>query len=208
MLRSGQRRSTSTVPVAGNPCEFCRPSCRPVNLLAESTCRIQQLLARQNIDSAVIGAMAVGVYGVARATADVDLKVLLGRDEAERLATVLEQNGYKILGGKAIELLQQYGMVFATDPARIRVDFLLSDIEFDRSAILAAVQTDLGEGRWARVLWPFLSRPATGRAAAPGYAASQAPDEGAGEQRQLGGLRSAEWGHSAVRVVLPCASRC
>jgi hypothetical protein len=89
---------------------------------------------------------------MARATADVDLKVLLGREEAVKLAEVLEANGFHILGGEALELLQRYGMVFATDASRVRIDFLLSDVDFDRAAIESAVLTDFGQGRSARVV--------------------------------------------------------
>ncbi len=53
--------------------------------LFESLVSLQERLHRSGISSAVIGGVAVGVWGEPRVTRDVDVKVLLGRDDAPRL---------------------------------------------------------------------------------------------------------------------------
>jgi len=54
---------------------------------------LQKRLADAGVPSIVIGGVAVGVWGDPRVTRDVDLKVLLGRQDADRLLTIL-QPGY------------------------------------------------------------------------------------------------------------------
>jgi len=51
--------------------------------LFESLVSLQALLNRAGISSAVIGGVAVGVWGEPRVTRDVDVKVLLGRDNGQ-----------------------------------------------------------------------------------------------------------------------------
>ena len=56
--------------------------------------KLQQRLGRSGISSAVIGGLAVGVWGEPRATRDVDLKVLLQRDEAPRLDLLMSDTEF------------------------------------------------------------------------------------------------------------------
>ena len=58
--------------------------------LFESLVSLQALLNRAGISSAVIGGVAEGVRGEPRVTRDVDVKVLLGRDDARRLVEILK----------------------------------------------------------------------------------------------------------------------
>lgn len=57
--------------------------------LFESLVALQDRLRRAGVSSAVIGGMAVGVWGEPRVTRDVDVKILLGRDDAPRLLEVI-----------------------------------------------------------------------------------------------------------------------
>ena len=56
-----------------------------VENLFQSVVALQDRLREAGILSAVIGGIAVGVWGEPRVTRDVDLKVLLKRDAAPRL---------------------------------------------------------------------------------------------------------------------------
>ena len=51
--------------------------------LVRSIRRLQQRLQEADIPSVVIGGVASALWGEPRVTRDVDLKILLGRDEAE-----------------------------------------------------------------------------------------------------------------------------
>jgi len=57
---------------------------------------IQERLLEANIPSIVIGGMAVAAWGEPRLTRDVDLKVLLSRQEADRLLEVLSTQGREL----------------------------------------------------------------------------------------------------------------
>ncbi len=60
-----------------------------MNPLYQSLVRIQQRLTAAGIASAVIGGIAVSAWARPRATQDIDFKVLLDRDAAQRLLDVL-----------------------------------------------------------------------------------------------------------------------
>jgi len=57
--------------------------------LIDSAFEIQQMLERHSVQSALIGGLALPVWGRPRLTHDVDLKLLLGRDNAELLVEML-----------------------------------------------------------------------------------------------------------------------
>ncbi|MBI3930231.1 MAG: nucleotidyltransferase [Armatimonadetes bacterium] len=102
----------------------------------------QRRLAEADIDTAAIGALAVAAWGEPRLTRDVDLKVLLSREEAPRLAEVLA-GAYEAPGVEPREALEHSGMLFTRDSLGTRIDFLLSDTEFDRQAVQRGVEVSL-----------------------------------------------------------------
>ena len=57
--------------------------------LFQSLAQFQRRLKTAGIDSAVIGGIAVSVWARPRTTLDVDLKILLHRDQAQRLIDLL-----------------------------------------------------------------------------------------------------------------------
>lgn len=57
--------------------------------LFESLVSLEERLHRAGISCAVIGGVAVAVWGEPRLTRDVDVKVLLGRNHASRLLEIL-----------------------------------------------------------------------------------------------------------------------
>ena len=66
-----------------------------MNNLIFSIQKIQKLLADAGIPSIVIGGIAIAAWGEPRLTRDVDLKILLGREDSSRLLNLLE--GYTSL---------------------------------------------------------------------------------------------------------------
>jgi hypothetical protein len=119
-----------------------------VAALFESIATLQALLRRHGVVSAVIGGVAVGVWGEPRVTRDVDLKVLLGRDDASRLLGILGSD-YGALQANPLQALTRAGILFVRDPAGTRIDLLLSDTDFDRAALDRAVLIELEPGRKA-----------------------------------------------------------
>ncbi len=108
-----------------------------MNELYASVLQLQQRLTAAGIPSAIIGGIAVGVWGDPRVTRDVDLKVLLGREDARRLWALLDA-GYRSLHHDPLEALRTNGIVFLHDPEGIRLDVMLADTAFDESAISRA----------------------------------------------------------------------
>ena len=118
--------------------------------LVKSLVRAQGILLDAGIESAVIGAMALAVRGEPRYTKDVDIKVLLGRDEAARLLDAIPSD-YRPIGGDPLEMLHLAGMIFFIDPDGIRMDLLLADTAFDHDVIRRATSVELAPGFVARI---------------------------------------------------------
>jgi len=116
-----------------------------VENLFESLVSLQDRLRRADIPSAVIGGIAVGVWGEPRVTRDVDVKVLLGRDEAARLLEVIAP-GYVSLQADPLRALTHTGILFVQDELGTRLDLLLSDTKFDAEAIRRAQSVELEPG--------------------------------------------------------------
>ena len=123
-----------------------------MNTLVEALLRAQTALRAAGIDSAAIGALALSVWGRARATSDVDLKVLLSRDRASDLLEALP--GYQTLVDEPAQVLQTLGFVFLRDPGGCRVDLLLADVGFDEEAVRRAIEVEILPGQRARVCTP------------------------------------------------------
>ncbi len=121
--------------------------------LFESLTALQKLLKQEGISSAVIGGVAVGIWGEPRVTRDVDLKILLGRDDAPLLLKILTPD-YMPLQSEPLKSLARNGILFVQDKSGTRLDLLLSDTEFDAEAILHAIPVDLGQGLKAHVCSP------------------------------------------------------
>lgn len=118
--------------------------------LFDSLLRAQSELSRAGVDSAAVGGLAVAAWGRARATQDVDLKVLLDRSQAQTLLDLLASS-YTLLVDQPLSALQSVGFIFTKDSDNTRVDFLLADLGFDREAIARAVEVEVQPGKRARI---------------------------------------------------------
>ena len=121
--------------------------------LLQSVRALQQRLSDAGIPSIVIGGVAVAVWGEPRVTRDVDLKVLLGRDDADRLLAVLAPDYVSLLADPR-KALRQQAMVFVQDPAGIRLDLLLADTPYDVLAIQRGRDVELQPGVTIRLCSP------------------------------------------------------
>ena len=121
-----------------------------MNPLYQSLVHIQQRLTAAGIASAVIGGIAVSAWARPRATQDIDFKVLLDREAAQRLLDVLAPD-YAPLQADPLLALGRHGVLFVKDRAGIRIDLQLADTSLDESAIQRAQTIELEPGVTAQV---------------------------------------------------------
>jgi hypothetical protein len=125
----------------------------PMERLAESLLKLQELLAEAGIPSAAIGGVATGVWGEPRLTRDVDLKILLTRESRQQLLDLLATD-YLPLYPNPDEQLRRNGVMFVRDSFGTRIDLLLADTDYDDSLIARAREIELLPGRKGRVCSP------------------------------------------------------
>lgn len=109
---------------------------------------VQDRLDRAGIRNAVIGGLAVGVWGRPRTTDDVDLKVAATRADVHKLIELLSPECSPADG--AVQIAQSLGVLFLDSAFGVRVDLLLADMGFDYVALQRAVNADIQEGLTAR----------------------------------------------------------
>jgi hypothetical protein len=114
---------------------------------------LQSRLSDAGIASAVIGGVAVGLWGDPRATRDADLKVLLGREEAGRLLAVLMPDYVSLLPDPH-QALRRQAMVFVQNPDGVRLDLLLADTPYDVTAVQRSRTIEVQSGVTLRVCSP------------------------------------------------------
>jgi len=102
--------------------------------LIQSIVLLQKNLSEEGVLSIVIGGMAVAVWGEPRVTRDVDLKILLSRQDADRLLEILSPD-YKSLVPNPHEALRKQALIFVQDSLGTRLDLLLADTPYDVIAI-------------------------------------------------------------------------
>jgi hypothetical protein len=121
--------------------------------LFRSVKALQQRLSDAGIPSIVIGGAAVGTWGEPRVTRDVDLKVLLKREEADRLLTLLAPNYISLLPDPRAALRKQ-AMLFVEDAVGVRLDLLLADTPYDVEAIHRGRDVEVAPGVALRLCTP------------------------------------------------------
>ncbi len=121
--------------------------------LLQSLRTLQQRLNDAGIPSIVIGGVAVAVWGEPRLTRDADMKVLLERDAADRLLSVLASD-YTSLLPDPRQTLRRQAMVFVQDTLGTRLDILLADTPYDVLAIQRGRDVEVQPGVTLRVCSP------------------------------------------------------
>lgn len=114
---------------------------------------IQTRLHEAGILSIVIGGIAVGAWGEPRLTRDVDLKVMLNRDEADRLLSIVSED-YSSLLPDPLEALHRQAMLFIQDQSGTRLDLLLADTPYDVMAIERGQDVEIQPGLHIRLCSP------------------------------------------------------
>jgi hypothetical protein len=114
---------------------------------------LQRRLQEADIPSVVIGGVAVALWGEPRVTRDIDFKVHLGREEAERLLALLSPD-YTPLLPDPRRALREQGMLFVQDATGARLDLLLADTAYDVEAIQRGRPIEVEPGATIRVCSP------------------------------------------------------
>lgn len=117
-----------------------------VENLIEGVIQLQSQLSEAGVSSAVIGGLAVVVWGEPRLTRDVDVKVNLRRDQTADLLDILRPY-YTLLSDDPEHTLQRMGMLFVQNEAGLRLDLLLADTPFDALVIDRATQLEIRPNR-------------------------------------------------------------
>lgn len=121
--------------------------------LFQSIQNLQKHLDHSGVPSIVIGGVAVAMWGDPRVTRDVDLKVRLGREDANRLLGLLTPD-YTSLLPDPVRALQHQGMVFVQDATGTRIDLLLADTPYDLAAIQRGRDVEVAQGLMIRMCSP------------------------------------------------------
>lgn len=119
----------------------------------QSIVALQSYLQQNGIASIVIGGVAVAAWGEPRVTRDVDLKIQLERQDAERLLTLLSP-GYTLLLPDPGEALRKQAMLFIQDDLGTRLDLLLAETLYDEVAIQRGLEFEIEPGTSFRVCSP------------------------------------------------------
>jgi hypothetical protein len=113
--------------------------------LFESTVSLQKQLNKAGIPSIVIGGLAVAAWGEPRVTRDVDLKIHLNRQDADRLLEIIS-NDFHLLAENPQETLRKQALIFIKDQQGTRLDLLLADTPFDVKAIQRGQDIEIHPG--------------------------------------------------------------
>lgn len=110
-----------------------------------SVSKLQERLHNEGISTIVIGGLAVGTWGEPRVTRDIDLKILLDRNESDHLLIILGTDYISPIPNPE-KMLRTRGLIFLRDETGARFDLLLADTPYDELAIRRGVDVEVQPG--------------------------------------------------------------
>lgn len=120
-----------------------------MNDLIDSVVAFQDFLKKGGIPVMAIGGIAVAIWGEPRLTRDIDMKVLVSRENRGQLLAIL--GAFTPLQEDSDESFRRLGLAFFRDPNGVRIDVMLADTIFDETAIGRARDVDFAPGKNIRV---------------------------------------------------------
>ncbi|GAB4463643.1 MAG: hypothetical protein Kow0070_24480 [Anaerolineales bacterium] len=120
-----------------------------MNDLIDSVIGFQAFLTKEGVPVMAIGGIAVAVWGEPRLTRDIDMKVLVSRENRGRLLAMLRP--FTPLQEDSDESFRRLGLAFFQDSNGVRIDVMLADTIFDETAIRRARDIDVASGKSIRV---------------------------------------------------------
>ena len=124
-----------------------------MDYLLGSIPEIQRRLLDAGVPSIVIGGVAVATWGEPRVTRDVDLKIRLSRQDADRLLRLLSTH-YRTLHSNPLEIIRKQALIFIEDEHGARLDLLLADTPYDIVAIERGRDVEAFPGIHIRICSP------------------------------------------------------
>lgn len=107
--------------------------------------KLGRALHKSKIPYMIIGGQAVLLHGESRLTKDIDLTLGIGPDEFEKIASIAEDIGLKILVKDPEEFAQKTFVLPAEDPkSGFRVDFVFSVTPYEKQAIQKSISRRIG----------------------------------------------------------------
>ncbi len=110
--------------------------------LIQSTIQIQTRLRELGIPSAIIGGLAVALWGEPRLTRDIALRISLSADAATHLLEWLAPT-YTPASPLAERLFQRLNILFLRDPDGARIDLMQSNTPFDKEVLRRARSVEI-----------------------------------------------------------------
>lgn len=105
---------------------------------------VSKALKRENLPFMLIGGQAVLLHGQPRLTEDIDITLGISPDELPRVIRVCDEIGLDILPDRIEAFVQETYVLPARDlDSSIRIDFIFSDLPYERQAIDRAVMVEL-----------------------------------------------------------------
>jgi len=120
-----------------------------MNNLIDALIAFQSLMDKAGVSYMAIGGIAVSVWGEPRLTRDIDIKVLINREDRSRLLEILKT--YTPLNEDPDESFRRHGVAFYRDPEGVRIDVMLADTIFDEIAIKRSCEVSIAADKTIRV---------------------------------------------------------
>ena len=116
-----------------------------MNDLIDSVIAFQNFLKKEGVPVMAIGGIAVAIWGEPRLTRDIDMKVLVSRENRGQILELLR--AFTPLQEDSDDSFRRLGLAFFRDSNGVRIDVMLADTIFDEAAIERAHDIDFSPGK-------------------------------------------------------------
>lgn len=96
--------------------------------------KVISFLNKQKFDYIIIGGIPAGILGEPRATVDVDIDIILDKDNITEFLKKAKEAGFDFNEKKCIERAKQSGS-FQVNLREYHIDFIIASIDMEREAI-------------------------------------------------------------------------
>lgn len=102
-------------------------------LLEDVFVKLASFLNREKSEYIIIGGMAVGILGEPRVTGDIDVDILLDKDNISDFLEKAKKSGFKINKQRSVERAAKTS-IFQIDYEDYHVDFIIATIDLEKEA--------------------------------------------------------------------------
>lgn len=105
--------------------------------------KLAQSLTKRNIPYIIIGGQAAMLYRSPRFTNDIDISLGIGAESLSVLLSVVNDINLRILEDNPIDFVNRTMVLPVIDESGLRVDFILTQTQYEKEAIQRAVKIDV-----------------------------------------------------------------